>query len=470
MSKLHVGLFLFTLANIFLWQSDIVYDSFYFMAFQISVLALTGWCAWLFVPKTEKSDCVQPQRGLTVARALVLVQCVNSLLLCMDPRVRYVESVSVFGTYYILLGIGFCASLYLVYEVWNGRFSRWSYFAIFSVTLLCKLLVPFVDAHPPIDVFVWSHEAAQALSHGQNPYTFQFTEMGTEAYGYKPLFPYLPGVLIALLPFEIVGADIRYASVLSDVVISALLICLICAWRRRSEAEDLLPALIYFTFPFSIRIIEVAWNDVILFSLLLLSTYLLLQKKTTGALVVLGGALAIKQYAFFGGAYLLFFAADLLKNEKKSQLLVVGLPVLMVTMILGPFLLWNPEAFIHSTLVVPSQFPLRADSYSIQGALLRMGLFSEHQTQAMEWLFCGLWIFLLYRLHRGFQQVGDDHRAKLLLTLRSVALFYGTAFIFGHHSFLNHYYFCIQWLFLVGVLELHSRRCGEQQPGALAGL
>ena len=153
---------------------------------------------------------------------------------------------------------------------------------------------------PPIDVFVFQHDAVAALLAGVDPYAITFANPYRTAVYYGPGlvvdgrlmfgFPYPPLSLVLSTLGQWVGGDVRYAQLGATTLAAVFL-----ATMRRGPVGALAAGLYLFT-PRALFVLQQSWTEpfVVLF---LVATVWCGVRHPRAAPYVLGLFLAIKQYA-----------------------------------------------------------------------------------------------------------------------------------------------------------------------------
>ena len=214
---------------------------------------------------------------------------------------------------------------------------------------------------PDIDVVDFARESARALAHGLNPYDLHFPNRYGDTKFFGPGFAtphtidvgavYPPlSVLLSAAGEWLVG-DSR-ATLVVAVVGTALLI------DRLGARPARLAALLFISGSRQYFVVEHGWTEPILvgaFALLLL----LASRRSRGTPVALGALLALKQFALLS-----LPLVPLLLGEVRPRRAVRILAGALATagLLIAPFFLWNPRAYVRSTLLFHLAQPFRPDS------------------------------------------------------------------------------------------------------------
>lgn len=317
--------------------------------------------------------------------------------------------------------------------------SRKSYLIISLIILSIKCLIPIIIKNPNIDVYTWMTEGTDFFLSGANPYEAHFSDMGTKAYGYDPVFAYFPGTLFFLIPFRILRIDIRFASVIADLLISFCFYKILSFLKIKKE-QALMFSLYIYTLPCSFFVIEKSWTEPFVLLSYLVSFYLILASRKNLANVSLGFLLSIKQYCVFLVPFLWVLN---LKKTKKYWASPFFLTSLTFTLIVLPFFLWNKDRFTYSTHTVFTQLYLRKDSLTFLPTLKEWGWASNQSLKNIKTLtfILAAAFFILFTSLKS-ARVSNQFCIKI-----TVALF-GFIYFFGDHAFYNIYYLFTHLLIL----------------------
>ncbi len=259
---------------------------------------------------------------------------------------------------------------------------------------------------PGIDVYVFQHDACDALLNGVNPYAITFpdvyhgklpvyapglAENGRLNFGY----PYLPLTLLLALPGHLLG-DFRYAQLLAMTLAGALL-----AYARRGgggddkvtigqgdkvmEAEPsrlvtpspchhvsspppaarsvAAAAMLLFT-PRGFFVLEAGWTEPFVILLLTATVFAACRRGTVwgvASAIAFGLMLASKQYMILALPLVLLLPIPRKAGRLAAFVIIAIVVAAAVTL---PMALWDVKAFIHSAVTLQFQQPFRADALS----------------------------------------------------------------------------------------------------------
>lgn len=227
-------------------------------------------------------------------------------------------------------------------------------FALFAlVTAVSAAEVVWVSPSPHIDVWSMQMEGGEALWDMHNPYTaVSVPQTGPSGPRFIP-YVYMPGQLLLSFPAWNV-ADVRYAMV-AGLVLAGL--CLRFLARRAEEPAPALvedaPALLLWSTPKLLFVIEAAWTEPLTLALVVLAVSAQVARRPLLGAAIFGVALATKQQ-------MIWFAvlAPVLLGWNRRQLLVCGAVAAAIVL---PFLIADPHAFKRGVYDVQSMLPARED-------------------------------------------------------------------------------------------------------------
>jgi hypothetical protein len=217
--------------------------------------------------------------------------------------------------------------------------------------------------HPPIDVVDFARESAQALAQGRNPYDLHFDNVYGNTDFFGPGFAtdetidvglvYPPLSLLLTAAGEWLVGDSRAAMVLA-VVVTALLL------DRLGGRAARLVALLFISTPRQSFVLEQGWTEPLL--LCLFAGLLLLASRRrmawTGA--GLAALLALKQFALLFLPLTPLLAGELRPTRRTGVLVATALG--LAGLVIAPFFLRDPHAYLRSTVLFHLAQPFRRDS------------------------------------------------------------------------------------------------------------
>jgi hypothetical protein len=149
----------------------------------------------------------------------------------------------------------------LLYSLVKSRIARAWAFALAAVSAMTGILANMTWGFANIDVFHFQQNAAQALLHGQNPYSPVASSRNIIAPGVPSWlqlhFPYGPILPVLEAPFRLLG-DIRILHIIAALITSMAVLAL----ARRAGTLDR-SACVVMAFPLTIGMIIFSWVDVI---------------------------------------------------------------------------------------------------------------------------------------------------------------------------------------------------------------
>jgi hypothetical protein len=309
---------------------------------------------------------------------------------------------------------------------------------------------------PAIDVWWQFQQSAAHLLAGLNPYTTPVEDPtgAAERFGYVVRgYAYPPGtLLVQTLAFAAFG-DVRYASLVADLVTAALVWSIARPVRQTTAA---LLALLVLHQPRSLFVLEQSWQEPLLAACLAATAALLLRRAAgtpVGVLVgVLAGvALSLKQYLVVFVAPFLLRCGD---RATVAALLIGGLVPWL------PFLLWDAPAAVQHGLWFQLQTPFRPDGLTLLSALhVVTGVTPGKQLAAVA----GVATSVALAWHtRTAAPAGAWLRAGTMAML--------VAFLLGSQAFANYYHLIAMLLLvLVAVRLREGGAAGAIAPGGAGG-
>jgi len=251
----------------------------------------------------------------------------------------------------------------------QGRWFKQRLVLLFVTGGLLRVGAVFCSPDPVNDVYAWHRDATAYLLDGQNPYSASYpspysTEHARQAGMYVAGMGAHPAVypalsLLIMLPFRAVGLDVRFANVLAELAAAAALV--VAARRRGYPLIGAMAAGIYLHQPRVGVLIECACLESFL-SAALGWGLLLAEKKSRFGYFLLGLGLTGKQ---FGVAMLAPLAKALLAQWR---LLLIAMSAAAAVIIL-PFLIWNPKAFLSVVVFMHLAQPRAFDSITLTSGL-----------------------------------------------------------------------------------------------------
>ena len=223
-----------------------------------------------------------------------------------------------------------------------------------------RIWLPIASPAPVIDVFAVFQDSSRHLLEGKNPYTTPVSDVyqGKAGFDTPRKYCYLPANLYLLAPAYAVTGDIRYAYVLAEAAVVAILWWLARRRWERSVAE-LLPLLFLYR-PRDLFVIEQAWGEPLILLFFALSLLLYERGKRVWASAAYGYLLSLK-------LYLLCFLFQWLFVERNWRRLLLGIVVTAATVF--PFLLVDWKSFVGEGIVWQLRTGFRSDSLTIFGFL-----------------------------------------------------------------------------------------------------
>ena len=324
----------------------------------------------LVVPVRARADATA---GRLLVPAVAMLLGVQFVALLFRPPVQSLRGMTGWQPSFLLaIGVAVLGVVGLLLA--GPRFRHLCVAVVLGVHAGLAVWLIRVSPSPPIDVFVFQRDSAQALLGGVNPYSITFPDIyGGRSPYYGPGisvdgrltfgFPYPP--LSALLSTlgEILG-DVRFAQVLAMTGAAALM-----AYTRPGVLGGLAAALYLYT-PRTFYVLENAWTEP--FVVLFLAAAVFCAVRAPRALpYAFGLFLAVKQYAVLAApAYLLLVD----RPWTLARLWRPALRALAVVAVVSlPFALADPSSFLRSVVTLQFGQPFRRDALSYMAWLATPG-------------------------------------------------------------------------------------------------
>lgn len=314
------------------------------------------------------------------------------------------------------------------------------FFTSVLISIGFRIAVPIISPSPDIDVFIGSTEAANHMLQGLNPYSTPLENIGEHhnIFGYQlNAYFYLPLPLLLQTLSLVMTSDIRYASVLAEIVIIIGLYILSRTHLNNSKAELL--TLLFALHPYSLFVIELAWLEPMILALVWSAFIFYVFNKKTGSAAFLGLASGMKQ-SLMG----FIIAWPLLRMSWKHALITI----IFLTLPMILFFIWDPISLWREGILFQFRSGFRADSMNILGFLhTSTNVMPGKGFGAIVGIVAALMSTLLCRpLPPAIGFVAS-------ISLSSFALF-----LFGPQAFLNYYYL------VMGLTLLLMSVSGSKKP------
>src|SRR5438876_3211729 len=283
--------------------------------------------------------------------------------------------------------------------------------------------------NPYIDVFSFQQEAAQGLLHGQNPYAMRYTNIygqGSPVYAQDVQkngkldfgFPYTPLSLFMVVPGYLAG-DHRYAQLFCLAIAAGLI-----AFSRPGIIATL-AAILLLTTSRVFMVIELGWTEPLVI-LWLAATVWCACRRPQWVPYALGLLLASKQYTIFIPPLAMLLVTP--KFSWRGYFTLLLKACLVAAMITLPLILWNPQAFWKSAVVLQLKQPLREDALSY--LLWYYWHVDKQAARAMTWLpYVGVAVMTVLAVWLWPRNAGGFAGA--------MAIVYFTFFVLNRQAFCN---------------------------------
>jgi hypothetical protein len=267
-------------------------------------------------------------------------------------------------------GVALAAALAAV-GISGTRIARFAVPALLLSHFVLGVWVIRATPAPGVDVYMFQHDAIDALLHGQNPYSITFPDIyggtlpisvygpGVAEHGRLNFgYPYLPLSLMLAIPGHLLG-DFRYAQLFALTLAGGLIayarpVINACPSARAVAAATLL----LFT-PRGFFVVEAGWIEPFAILMLAATVYAACRRGRGWAIacaVAFGLLIASKQYIVLAVPLMMLLPV---RNVRLTVL--IGFVVAAVTL---PLVLWDFKAFLHSAVTLQFRQPFRADSLS----------------------------------------------------------------------------------------------------------
>lgn len=384
-----------------------------------------------------------------VAGVLVAGLLANGLALTSAPIAMYLTEPDPAGHPVFLAGVGAAVALGILIAADPRRARRFWFPALLAAYALLGIWLIEASPRPRIDVLTVFRHALAALARLDSPYSITFPNIYPDEslYGAGLVvdgqvqfgFPYPPLSLLMALPADILRLDVRYAQLGSLLAAAAWMGA--CAPGR---VPRLAAAALLFT-PRTFFVLEQGWTESMVLCWGALTIYAARRSGGHPAFaarwrglpaLALGLFVAAKQHLVVA----LLLTGWLSRSPGAWRRLLAG-SVATAAAVTTPFLLWDPDGFWRSVVVLQLREPFRLDSLSVLSWAARAG-----------WTLPSA-LLLAAPLAAGAAGLTLSWR-RLPRTPAGFALGLGTAFfllfLFSKKAFCN-YYFLVIGLLLCGV-------------------
>jgi heme/copper-type cytochrome/quinol oxidase subunit 4 len=255
-----------------------------------------------------------------------------------------------------------------IFGIMRGGWIRLTILAALHFALGAWVILIAPD--PFIDVWVMQADGARALVEGTNPYLPIYENLhGADSPYYGPGlvvdgeltigFPYPPLSLLLVLPGELLAGDPRFVHLLA---LEAAAVAMAVSGRLSRVSTS--AALLFLFAPWTFFLVAGAWTEPLV--ILGVAGVLLAATRAPRLLgVAVGLMIAVKQYLILG----LPLALLLLARGGRERWRIGWQSVLVATVLTLPFLAWDPDAFVWSTLGSLAGQIFRPDSLSFLAML-----------------------------------------------------------------------------------------------------
>jgi hypothetical protein len=277
------------------------------------------------------------------------------------------------------------------------------------------------------EVFI-VEEGASALLDGRNPYAIRFD---TGPLASRPLptrthVPYPPAMLAFGVPAAIAGLGPATDARVWFLVVSVVFAIAALRSMRTDEEGRLRSFQVLFVLPTGSLLLATGGHDVPVLAVLLAAFVLADRGRTDTSGLVSGLALAMRQTSLL----VIPFAMAIVPPGRRARFL--GWASLPSLVLVGPFLVWNPAAFVEDVVLFPlglGDGPSSARTPTLGSALLDLMPGARTPITILLVLAIAASLLLLLRVRPPTTAAGDNARAALAF---GVAIALAPAARFGY--------------------------------------
>jgi len=205
-------------------------------------------------------------------------------------------------------------------------------------------------------------------------------------------YVYLPGILLFSLPFHVLSTTL-WGFYDQRIFYLAIYLCtvLMLPFLARSPERKLSLLAAVGLNPLLVEPVTIGMNDIAILMSFLLAAILLLKERRSLSALALGLGCASKQTAWlFIPFYLTFLMYRPSKGSRLNQVAKpLGILLLVMVIIVGPFVAWDARAFIDDVFSYPAGtttpiYPIRG--YTLGSILLGLGIISSPFERFPFWI------------------------------------------------------------------------------------
>jgi len=246
---------------------------------------------------------------------------------------------------------------------------------IFSEIIVRHQTAPIYHVH---DIILQQEAAIKFLLHGQNPYavTYFNTPMASWHYSDTEANPALyhfvmqPFYVLFAIPFYItMGHTIGFFDARVPLFFLFIFLLIIANLLQKDPSKKRELITLFAFNPAMVGYLIEGRDDIFMYAFLFTAFFLLYKKKFSWGGVFMALAFAVKQSVWPLFPFYLFYLYFQSKNIKSLFIQLIPF-IVTFTFLVGPFLLWNPKAFLDSTVFYLSGNVVQ--SYPISGYGLGM--------------------------------------------------------------------------------------------------
>lgn len=257
---------------------------------------------------------------------------------------------------------------------------------------------PVYNVH---DIILQQEAAIRFFLHGRNPYEVTYFHTPLEMWHYSDTevnpalyhFVMQPFYLLFPIPFYLVlGHTVGFFDARIPLFL-LFFVTLVLATYVKMDTDKIRQFIILLAFnPATLGYLLEGRDDIFLFTFLFASLLCYFYKKNTLAGISMGIAFAIKQSIW--PLFPFYIAYQYYQHRSLTKTLTALLPFTITCLIfIGPFMLWNPHAFLQSTIFYlsgndPHSYPVAG--YGLGSMLNQMGVIKNVHAYYPFWIWQGI--------------------------------------------------------------------------------
>jgi uncharacterized membrane protein len=206
----------------------------------------------------------------------------------------------------------------------------------------------------PVDVYYVDRESAKRVLEFQDPYLFSNY---TNHLGRVVTFAYMPVIPAYFAPFVSIGSDVRYGSIIADVIVTIAMYFIgrsIIDRKYTGSWFAFSGSISYAILPTSIFLTSISGTNMMIGPMfLMVGLAALIEKRHIIAGILIGVALAANQFI------ILLFPIIALYCFRNHGLKTAWVSVLSAAAIILPFMFYSPSKFLYDVFMFQFQRPIQ---------------------------------------------------------------------------------------------------------------